>query len=316
MTHYLSQYNFVIKYNPDRYNTEAECLSRNPVYESHENKEDNLRTVNVIKIEEILDVQNKTSNIKNKHSFIRESGMYYKRSNKKNKLILSEEYSKILIKKLDEHFCLIGINQIESKIRTFYTAPNRLDKIKLICRQCEVCIKNKTQLNRKYGLMSQLGPADKPFQIISIDTIGGFGSNRSSKKYLHLLMDHFTRYAYISYSKTQLAKDFIKLVDQVLKNNKVEILLSDQYPALKSKEFKKYLKDHSVDLIFTAVDAPFSNGHNEKLNQTLVNRIRCALNSKKRMAWTTVAIDCVKAYNSTNHTVTGYSPISVKWRKN
>lgn len=308
MTHYLSQYNFEIKYNPGRNNSEADCLSRNPVLESHENEEDHLKTVNIVRIEEILEDQNK--NLKSKHSFIRENGIYYKRNNKKKKIVLSEDYSKILIKKVHEHLCHVGINQIESKIRPFYTAPNLLDNIKLICRQCEVCIKNKSRLNRNYGLMSQLGPAEKPFQIMSIDTIGGFGGNRSSKKYLHLLMDHFTRYAYISCSKTQLTKDFIKLVDQVIKDNEVEILLSDQYPALNSKEFKKYLKDHSVNLIFTAVDSPFSNGHNERLNQTLVNRIRCVLNSKeKRTAWTTVAMDCVKAYNSTNHTVTGYSPL-------
>ncbi|CAH2100541.1 unnamed protein product [Euphydryas editha] len=84
-----------------------------------------------------------------------------------------------------------GINQIESKIRPFYTAPNLLDNIKLICRQCEVCIKNKTRLNRKYGLMSQLGPAEKPLQIMSIDTVGGFGGNRSSKKVSTLVNGSF-----------------------------------------------------------------------------------------------------------------------------
>lgn len=309
MTHYLSQYNFVIKYNPGRDNIEADCLSRNPVFESNENEEDKLKTVNIVCINEIIDDQTSNTNIKNKNSLIVEKGVYYTQNKRNKKIILSENYSKVLIKKVHEHFCHIGINQIESKIRPFYTAPNLLENIKLICRQCEVCIKNKTRLNKKYGLMSQLGPAEKPFQIMSVDTIGGFGGNRSSKKYLHLLVDHFTRYAYITCSKTQLARDYSKLLDQVLKDNKIELLLSDQYPALNSKEFKKYLKDHSVDIVFTAVDAPFSNGLNERSNQTLVNKIRCALNSReKKIAWTTGAKECVEAYNSTNHTVTGYSP--------
>lgn len=62
--------------------------------------------------------------------------------------------------------------------------------------------KNKTRGQGKFGLMSHLGPAREPFEIMSIDTIGGFGGSRSTKTYLHLLVDHFTRYTYILTSKT------------------------------------------------------------------------------------------------------------------
>jgi len=58
------------------------------------------------------------------------------------------------------------------------------------------------------------------------------------------------------------------------------------------------------------VNAPFSNGLNERLNQTLVNKIRCKINEGEggRKAWTTIARECVKKYNETEHTVTGFSP--------
>ena len=62
-------------------------------------------------------------------------------------------------------------------------------------------------------------------------------------------------------------------------------------------------------MIFTAVNAPFSNGLNERLNQTLVNKTRCVLNEKKnKCAWTSIAHNCVNKYNETEHTVTGFSP--------
>lgn len=91
--------------------------------------------------------------------------------------------------------------------------------IRKVCRKCEICIKNKSRGRDKIGLLSHLGPAKNPFEIVSIDTIGGFGGSRSTKKYLHLLVDHFTRYAYIHTSKTQTASDFIKLVEKVTDNN-------------------------------------------------------------------------------------------------
>jgi len=56
------------------------------------------------------------------------------------------------------------------------------------------------------------------------------------------------------------------------------MLLTDQYPGINSKEFKQFLKRENIRMVFTAVDAQFSNGLNERLNQTLVNKTRCRIN--------------------------------------
>lgn len=58
--------------------------------------------------------------------------------------------------------------------------------------------------------------------------------------------------------------------------------LTDQYPGINSKEFKDFLEEKEISLIFTAVNSPFSNGLNERLNQTLVNKIRCTINEKEK----------------------------------
>lgn len=169
-------------------------------------------------------------------------------------------------------------------------------------------MKNKTRGQPKHGLLSHLGPATRPFEIVSIDTVGGFGGSRSTKRYMHLLVDHFTRYAHILTSKTQNATDFIKLVDGIAETEPIDMILSDQYPGINSKEFKSFLNKRNTKIIFTAADCPFSNGLNERLNQTLINRIRCKINeNKKKVAWTTIAHKCVQRYNDTNHSVTGFA---------
>ena len=133
--------------------------------------------------------------------------------------------------------------------------------------------------------------------------------SRSTKKYLHLFVDHFTRYAFIATSKTQNATDFIKLVSEIAKFEKIDTILTDQYPGINSREFKEFLKEKGIKLIFTAANSPFSNGLNERLNQTLVNKIRCKINEKKeKLAWTSIARICVERYNNTEHTVTGFAP--------
>lgn len=94
-------------------------------------------------------------------------------------------------------------------VRQFYF-PNMHRKIIEYCTTCEVCIKNKSRKDRNFGLMGHFGPASRSFEVMSLDTIGGFAGRRSTKKYLHLLVDHFTRYAYISTSKNQNATEFVK----------------------------------------------------------------------------------------------------------
>ena len=73
---------------------------------------------------------------------------------------------------------------MNSIISPFYTSKNLIQNIKEICKNCSTCIKNKSKGQNKYGLMSHLGPAENPLEIVSIDTIGGFGGTRSTKKYL------------------------------------------------------------------------------------------------------------------------------------
>lgn len=236
--------------------------------------------------------------------------MYYKKVRKKEKIVLSEDFNLKLIEDVHKRYCHIGITQMQNKINPIYTARNLTKNIKKLCRSYEICIKNKFRGQDKIGLMSHLGPATKTFEIISIVTIGGFGGSRTTKKYLHLLVDHFTRYAYILTSKTQKSNDFIKLVENVSDSNEIGMILTDQYPGINSTEFKKYLNEKNIPIVFTAVNAPFSNGLNERLNQTLVNKIRCKINEnkEKKSAWTTIAQDCTKKYNETELTVTKFAP--------
>jgi len=113
----------------------------------------------------------------------------------------------------------------------------------------------------------------------------------------------------MSTSATQNANDFIKLVSRVQKNNKIGLLLSDQYGGLTSAKFENYLKNQGITRILIAVDAPFSNGLNERLNQTLINRLRCRVNApENKTSWSVSALRCTEEYNNTIHSVTKFSP--------
>jgi len=139
LTYYLSQYDFETIYHPGKDNLEADCLSRNPVLECQEDEEDQLKIVNLIKIEDIYEDQKKNEGIKtDKDKLYFKENLYYKRINKKEKIVLSEEFCKKLIENTHKHFCHIGMKQMQRKILPYYTARNISKNIERICKNCKI----------------------------------------------------------------------------------------------------------------------------------------------------------------------------------
>lgn len=150
-------------------------MSRNPVLQSNENEDESLKILNLITLEDIYNDQKRNVELKEKKIIIQKNKISYRRI---YRIILSEEFSHQFIKNIHQYYCHIGIKQLQNKIKPFYTAKNLTQTINTICRNCEFCIKNKSRGQYKFGLMSYLGPATKPFEIISIRRIWRFPVNK------------------------------------------------------------------------------------------------------------------------------------------
>ncbi|GFS77939.1 retrotransposable element Tf2 protein type 3 [Trichonephila clavipes] len=85
-------------------------------------------------------------------------------------------------------------------------------------------------------------------------------------------------------------------------------LLSDRNAAFTSSKFKKFLKHHNIRQLLTSANRPQCNGKNERVNQTLVAKLRCKVNSTTKTPWTKLLEQVTYEYNNSPHDVTGFPP--------
>lgn len=128
---HTTYHNFTIKYSPGKDSLEADCLSRNPVLEAYENEDEQLKIVNLIKLDNIIEDQQNNKNLQDrKNKMILRNNVYYKKVKTKEKIILSEDFSIKLIVQIHKDYCHIGMKQLQNKIIPFYTANNLIQNIK------------------------------------------------------------------------------------------------------------------------------------------------------------------------------------------
>ena len=303
----LSQYQFDINYIPGKMNEISDALSRNPVLEPNNNSE-HIKIVNLIDKQVIIEAQKDYLNNLPKKTVL-ENDLIIKIKDNFHKIYVPDKLINTLLEKFHLEFGHIGSKKMLSLISCNYYFKNISEKINQFLLRCEVCQTNKINRKKKLGYLSQVGPAVKPFDIISIDTIGGFSGYNSRKKYIHLAIDNFTRYVWTLSSSTQTAKDFINLIKLIINTNKPKLILADRYTAIISKELKKILYKNDIKITFITVNCQQSNGLCERVNQTIVTRLRCKINDQNQhLSWPKLLTKVTEEYNKTPHSITKFSP--------
>lgn len=307
----LSQFDFDVIYRPGKDNHEADCLSRSPV---------NAPSVDAAPSEPLIpscyflstnDIIQYQKDLHRSNEDIIQHGVIFRKYRGGSYIALDKQTGKDLIDRIHSHYGHIGPKHMFSILRKHFTFPDMTCLVLACCNSCSVCVMNKSRRTRLRACLGHLGPASRPYEIMSLDTIGGVFNRSSSLRYIHLLVDHFSRYAWAICSKGQAAKDVISLIDSVQRTNPIGTLLTDQYGGLASSDFNAYCLKSGIRHIFTAIDSPASNGLNERVNQTLINKIRCVRNDSSypsRFSVSSIVKLCVEQYNASPHSVTSFVP--------
>ncbi|GFT16873.1 transposon Tf2-9 polyprotein [Trichonephila clavipes] len=164
-------YDYEIKYLKGSTNIEADMLSRHPVAH-HLQHSSHLLDINEIKTHQ------KNDNLCGPKYHEIKDVIVIKKENL-HTIVIPFSLTLKLLNQAHEQFGHPGVQKMLNLISLQYYWPNITTDISEFVKLCMVCQLNKKRKQKKFGLLQQVPPTSKPFEFISVDTVGGFNQGRT-----------------------------------------------------------------------------------------------------------------------------------------
>ncbi len=225
------------------------------------------------------------------------------------KIVIPPALRTKLLNKVHEEFGHPGIKAMLALISPYYYWSNIIKDVTNYNKHCEVYQRNKKSKQKRFAELESLPFVKEPFALISIDTVGGLHYPNSNKKYLHIVIDHATRFMWMFPSKSVTTDAYINCLKQIFQIQTPLKLLSDRNAAFTASKFKHFLRNHNVTQLLTTAHRPQTNGKTERVNQTIITRLKCKVNTgTRKLAWTKLVEQVTQEYNNTPHSITQFPP--------
>ncbi|UYV70988.1 hypothetical protein LAZ67_8001340 [Cordylochernes scorpioides] len=290
----LSSYEYEVRYIKGKQQYEADLLSRNPFC--------GFLDASLIK-------NHQSSPSGDSSLTIDHNGLHTVSLKGVTKIIIPKILIHKLLQTVHTQYNHPGISQMTRLISTQYYWQGMSKDITQKVKTCPTCQLTKRPLGPTYGELGQPPEAKGPFDLLSLDTIAGFAKYGNTKIYLHVVVDHFSRYTWTFPSKSTSITTYQQVLKRVLQDGSSKRLLTDRAPAFTSPKFKSFLLNRSIHSLLTTSNNPQANGLCERLNATLTGKLRLLHLENPKIAWTKLVKRVTTIYNSTPHSITGFPPI-------
>ncbi|UYV65208.1 hypothetical protein LAZ67_3003592 [Cordylochernes scorpioides] len=267
----LSSYEYEVRYIKGKLQYEADLLSRNPFC--------GFLDATLIKTHQ--SPPSKESSLTIDHN-----GLHTVSRKGVTKIILPKPLIQQLLQTVHTQYNHPGISQMSRIISTQYYWQGMSKDIKQKVKTCPTCQLTKRPVGPTYGELSQPPESKEPFDLLSLDTIAGFAKYGNTKIYLHVVVDHFSRYAWAFPSKSTSTTTYQQVLKRVFQDGSPKRLLTDRAPAFTSPKFRSFLLNRNIHPLLTTSNNPQANGLCERLNATLTGKLRLLHLENPKVAWT------------------------------
>jgi transposase InsO family protein len=292
----LSTKSFDIIHRPGRSQQHVDALSRAPI--SFHLTPEQLKTAQ--DSSDLLYVRN--PHVRHGVVTIRHRGLF--------KAVVPENLRQKLLQEYHDNHSHPGKNKTVKLITPYYWWPMILKDIKQHVSSCKTCQLTKHNHQPTPGKFVIPESDLEPMEVVGLDTIVmGPAANNTRHKYIQVFIDHLSRYVW-AYQTASNTAATIKTLLTNLHNSGIKIrrIITDNHKNFNNKLIKSYLHQNQVKHSFSSTYHPQTNGIVEKVNGTIITKLRAEIFDKPKRKWSTLLTDVVRNYNDTPHDTTGFSP--------
>ena len=212
------------------------------------------------------------------------------------------------IVKIYHSFGHFGITRTYKTLKVKFFWINMKNDVIETISECERCQKAKTPPTKNKGPLNHLITPKYPFHQLSIDFLS-IDTRAKTKFKILTCIDEFTKFAFAIPVKTENAKRCAEALYQQIytKFGIPTIVHSDRGATFMSNIMKELNLILHIKHTVTTAYRPQSNGTCERVNSTIIDRIR-TLQPQEKQRWNLHLDSLICAYNTTMHESIGTSP--------
>jgi hypothetical protein len=197
---------------------------------------------------------------------------------------------------------------VHKLLNTYFPEKVTMKEIEEMTSQCKICAKFNHGPRKKfkpYSLTAGLGAFDR----LSIDLVGPLPMTEDGNRYIVVAVDNLTRWVEASAIQEKTAKQVAEfLITHVFSRHGFpKAIQSDQGREFVNETMKAIQRETGMKWIMTSPYHPQANGLVERVNQTLVRKLKKLLDSNIT-AWDKILPLALFAYRICNQRVLGMSP--------
>jgi len=201
----------------------------------------------------------------------------------------------------------MGVSATFNRVRSLYYWPGMQKEVRSYVNRCQTCLRSKTTNLKPAGLMGIRKEVTQPFEVISCDLLGPLPRSTQGNRSLLVITCYFSKFVVVRPLKKDTAKNVIAVMknDVFLQYCPPRLLLCDNGPQFKSKEFKSLCQQFGVEILHNFFYHAQTN-HTERVNKVIGQMLRSYVTENQRI-WDRNLPELQYALRSYVHEVTQFS---------